>query len=321
METYDSSATEGYGKKIIFVAIIAIMLGVLAVGGYYLTKKSGDNSSVVEVSPSPTTEMSADKNLDSDSDAIPDLVEKAIGANPEKMDTDGDSYNDLPEIKSGYSPLIAGASGKYTPENLQILKDKIKVADAGFYNREFGAPVVSSSPSPAVSLNPITAVKKCEYPEKIGEYSKRTAENTPLYDEKGGTKSLAQGLLVNYYIDNSDMITGIFFNLDKLNNKEKEIVSAIYLSKDGGESCSIGNIVGICVFKGDFSDKKDINVGDMLTLDFVWREGVTTKVSMTGLSALSLSPDGRNTGVTDIKQRIKENLIPFVAQFKDCIIE
>lgn len=135
-------------RKIIFSVVVVLALGALAAGGYYLSQK-GDDIPVASVSPEPTIPPIIDSTLDSDSDTIPDAVEKAIRTNPDKKDTDGDSFNDLPEIKNGYSPIIAGAAGKYTPEQWQAIKDKIKAADAEFFEKEFGAVEVSPSPSPA----------------------------------------------------------------------------------------------------------------------------------------------------------------------------
>ncbi len=129
--------------KLIFILIAGIAIGALAIGAYYLTQNSGGDISLASVSPQLTPEPTVDPTLDSDSDTIPDAVEKAIGANPDKMDTDGDSFNDLAEIKNGYSPLIAGAAGKYAPEALKSLKDKIKAADEKFYLEVFG---VENSP-------------------------------------------------------------------------------------------------------------------------------------------------------------------------------
>jgi hypothetical protein len=54
-----------------------------------------------------------------------------------RIDTDGDGFSDLNEIKSGYSPFVAGAAGKLTSEELEIFKEKIKNADAEFYNKIF----------------------------------------------------------------------------------------------------------------------------------------------------------------------------------------
>lgn len=114
-------------RKIIFVAIAIVLIGILAIGGYYLTRK--DNNAPALPSPS--------FSIDSDYDAMPDNVEKAIGTDPGKIDTDGDTFADLDEIKSGYSPTIAGSSGKLSYEDLLALKDKIRVADEGFYVKEF----------------------------------------------------------------------------------------------------------------------------------------------------------------------------------------
>ena len=61
------------------------------------------------------------------------------------MDTDGDSYNDLPELNSGFSPIVPGTAGKLTPEQLQSLKDKIKAVDANFYEKMFGSAAVGKA--------------------------------------------------------------------------------------------------------------------------------------------------------------------------------
>lgn len=128
------------GYKIIFVVIAVAAIGALAIGGYYFYAK--DNNSEPANSPAavlPAVTPAADKNLDSDKDGLSDAIEKVLGAYMTKADTDGDGFNDLQEIKNGYNPLIAGAAGKYTPEQWQTLKDKIKAADEGFYEKEFGA--------------------------------------------------------------------------------------------------------------------------------------------------------------------------------------
>lgn len=125
--------------RLVFILVSGVAIGALAVGGYYFMQNRNSGSPVVIASPSPTPETVIDPALDSDADTIPDLVENAIGTDPDKMDSDGDSYNDAAEIKSGYSPIIAGSAGKYTPEDLQALKDKIRMADEGFYAVLFGA--------------------------------------------------------------------------------------------------------------------------------------------------------------------------------------
>lgn len=47
-------------------------------------------------------------SIDSDSDGLSDDLEKAIGTDQNKIDTDGDGYNDKDEIDSGHSPLGDG---------------------------------------------------------------------------------------------------------------------------------------------------------------------------------------------------------------------
>ncbi len=160
MENYDPVKAEGHGKKAIFIIVAIVALGALAAGGYYLMQKNGDDVPVAVITPAPTAEPIDNSKLDSDSDGIPDAVELAIGTNPNRMNTDGDDYNDLPEIKNDYSPLAAGSGGKYTPEDLQILMDKIKAADPEFYEKEFGESSMpfqdpNTGPVGAVSSNPI----------------------------------------------------------------------------------------------------------------------------------------------------------------------
>lgn len=46
--------------------------------------------------------------IDTDSDGIPDDIEKRIGTDPGKMDTDGDGYSDSEEILNGYDPVGPG---------------------------------------------------------------------------------------------------------------------------------------------------------------------------------------------------------------------
>lgn len=122
--------------KLIYILVAGVAIGALAIGGYYLMQKNEDDVPVENSKSSETPLPTIDAALDSDSDTIPDAVEIAIGTDPDKMDTDGDTYFDLDEIKSGYSPIIAGVAGKYTPEEWQTLKNKIKAADGDFYANE-----------------------------------------------------------------------------------------------------------------------------------------------------------------------------------------
>lgn len=156
----------GDNSKLVLIATALILIIIAGIGGYYFYAKNNSSGiSEVILPPTPTeapletpaeTSM-VDKNLDTDSDGLPDYIEKVIGADLNKADTDGDGFSDLQEIKNGYSPLTAGATGKYMLEDRQAVKDKIAAADAEFYNKEFGIPAVpfsSPSPIPEASLTP-----------------------------------------------------------------------------------------------------------------------------------------------------------------------
>ncbi len=236
-------------------------------------------------------------------------MENILGTDANNPDTDGDGYDDLAEIKNGYSPLT---SEKYTEDEWGNVRDVIKGEDRDFYEREFGVPAVSQISTP--SSAPVVA-KKCEYPEKIGEYSKQIVENIPLYDEKDKTKVTGQGLFFSYYLSNFNIINGLFFDLE---NEGEVKVRISDLLKNGGESCSIGNIAGVCVFKGDLVNK-DENLG----LDFIWTNGKTVKMAMTAFTLFSLTKEevANLKGIEEINEKVKKNLIPFVAQFKDCNVK
>jgi len=143
------------GPKFALIAIVAILIIIAGLGAYYFYTKTNNSAGYPfgpEITPSITPAVNTvDKNPDSDQDGLPDYMEKILGTDPNNPDTDGDGYNDLQELKSGYSPLIAGAAGKYTPEQWQAVKDKIKAADAEFHEREFGSPVISQGPSPVIT--------------------------------------------------------------------------------------------------------------------------------------------------------------------------
>ena len=61
---------------------------------------------------------STDKNifLDSDQDGLSDAEEKTYGTDPQNSDTDGDSYSDGVEVKSGYDPLKPAPGDKLVQE-------------------------------------------------------------------------------------------------------------------------------------------------------------------------------------------------------------
>jgi glucose/arabinose dehydrogenase len=48
-------------------------------------------------------------NADADGDGVPDMLEQALGTNPQSRDTDGDTYEDMLELRNAYDPLRANA--------------------------------------------------------------------------------------------------------------------------------------------------------------------------------------------------------------------
>ncbi len=297
-------------NKIVFAVIVIIALGALVAGGYYLMQKNNDTPAVVTPTPSP--EPVINPVLDTDSDTIPDVVEGAIGTSSSKADTDGDSFSDLSEIKNGYSPLISGGAGKYTPEDLQILMDKIKAADPEFYGKEFGAPAEFSQGLTA-SISPV-GIKKCEFPEKISNYSKQE-DVTPDTQETGSSKP--KGVLLAKFVTYTDFLD--WNNISILNfNTEEDAKAYLEGVKPESKECSISGKAGFC--KNDYVASVGGDRTIRVTLNsaennFTWREDKMVK-KITALAQRDMSKSKE-----DVEKQAAENLNLFVSNFKDCAIE
>ena len=127
----DESNNSKPNKKIILlITIILIIVGSGAV--YFLFLNKEDNSSLPVKD---KKEVEIDRELDTDQDGLPDYMEKIIGTDENNLDTDGDSYDDFEEIKNGYDPLT---DKKYTEEEREIVKEKIKNEDNEFFKEMFG---------------------------------------------------------------------------------------------------------------------------------------------------------------------------------------
>jgi len=70
----------------------------------------GDNQNIpnVPIVPATSTKKILTTAPDSDSDGLTDLEEVVIGTKPTEVDSDGDSYNDLAELKGLYNPAGEG---------------------------------------------------------------------------------------------------------------------------------------------------------------------------------------------------------------------
>ncbi|MBU4338609.1 hypothetical protein KKD57_03565 [Patescibacteria group bacterium] len=245
----------GKGSKFALIAAASILVIIVGIGGYYFFTK--DNNFQPISSPAavlPTAAPVFDKNLDSDLDGLPDAIEKVLGANINNSDSDDDTFLDLAEIKSGYSPLIAGGAGKYTEEEWDNVKGKIKIEDREFYEREFGMPLApSQSPSPEASLTPSLAPSQAPLSFTCGASTVSDIDNNIYNTVQIGeqcwlkenlkvTKNLAGEAITRYCYDNDVNICntdgGLYDWNTAMNNSATEGAQGIcpdgwHVPKDG----------------------------------------------------------------------------------------
>ncbi len=94
--------------------------------------------------------------IDTDKDGLTDKVEKMLGTDPYKKDTDGDGYNDFEELKDGYSPMRPRPWDKYTSEELAKVKEDIKYVSVDVYDKLFQENAASFAPVELITLATIT---------------------------------------------------------------------------------------------------------------------------------------------------------------------
>ena len=131
-------------KIILLITVILIIIGSSAVYFLFLNKADDDKLPIeenTEVSEG-QKEIEIDKELDTDQDGLPDYIEKILGTDFDKIDTDGDSYSDFDEIKNGYNPLN---DEKLIEEEWEDLKNEIKNRNEGLYEEMFEGSVVNSN--------------------------------------------------------------------------------------------------------------------------------------------------------------------------------
>jgi len=110
-------------KRKLFLSLIGISILAVFVMLFNLPKVKPPESSQI--------------STDSDGDMIPDNIEKIIGTNANKKDTDGDGYGDLEEIKKGFNPVGKSPTDKLSDSEFASMKEKIKKADEVFYKNNF----------------------------------------------------------------------------------------------------------------------------------------------------------------------------------------
>lgn len=101
----------------------------------------------------------ADYNLgagnDADGDGLSDLAEAALGTDKNKVDTDGDGYNDKQEVIGGFNPLVKGKSYPIDLKFANSMKGKILLSvqgnnEAWYVNPKDGKRYFLGNPSEAV---------------------------------------------------------------------------------------------------------------------------------------------------------------------------
>lgn len=315
MENFNSEKIGGSSKKLIFTVIVVVVLIVLAVGGYYLMKKP--NVVVGDLLIMPTTIPPVSNSLDSDKDGLPDSIEKVLGTNINNSDTDGDTYDDLSEIKSGYSPLFAG-SLKLMPEELQVLKDKIKAVDNIFYENNFGvekeltlSPSINpngnqtinanTNPTPTIS----TKKEKCNFVNKIGNYV------LPNFSGGKSVRYEKNNIIATYFSLSEAGGVELNFYFPETNNteevlKEYEFSKYMYL-KSGFKYCTIDNINVLCMYQvSDDLNKSEVDIKS--TMNIILFDGFNQKL-------INYMSSAKKT-----EEVIKKDLLPFITQFKECTI-
>lgn len=119
---------------------------------------------------------STDKNifLDSDQDGLSDAEEKAYGTDPQNSDTDGDSYSDGVEVKSGYDPLKPAPGDKLVQEETATVSAP--------------APTVLGATTDEDNLTQKVSEKVAELMEEQQTFA---ADNTTLTDDSTSTGTLS----------------------------------------------------------------------------------------------------------------------------------
>ncbi|OGZ33560.1 MAG: hypothetical protein A2Y98_01335 [Candidatus Portnoybacteria bacterium RBG_19FT_COMBO_36_7] len=148
-------------KFSVFVAVLILFFGVFFGGFLFIKSKSGSASISGQISyllGSNTNSIAQDKNLDSDSDGLPDWQEKIYKTDPKKADTDGDGYMDGEEVASGYDPTkkapndalpgTDASKARPMPKNLtkalsQKLGQAILSGKIASFNKETGQPLTA----------------------------------------------------------------------------------------------------------------------------------------------------------------------------------
>lgn len=85
-----------------------VTLGAANASVYDFLVKYGAGMADKDLARIPVADYNLSSGADTDKDGLSDLVEVALGTDPAKADTDGDTFNDKEEVLNDYNPLGAG---------------------------------------------------------------------------------------------------------------------------------------------------------------------------------------------------------------------
>lgn len=98
---------------------------------YNLILTLGTGISKNDLARIPVADANISNGVDTDSDGLSDEVERALGTDREKADTDGDNYDDRSEILNGFDPLVPSRNLPIDTEYSNRQKGRILIAVEG----------------------------------------------------------------------------------------------------------------------------------------------------------------------------------------------
>lgn len=103
------------------LAILALLV-LAAVAVFFLTRRSGEPSAGLPVSPSTGQPVNVPVRADADADGLTDDEEQALGTDPKRVDSDSDGLSDYEEAKVyGTGPKNPDSDGDGHTDGAEVL--------------------------------------------------------------------------------------------------------------------------------------------------------------------------------------------------------
>lgn len=234
---------------------------------------------------------------DSDKDSLPDYIEKILGTNKNDPDTDGDGYNDFDEIKNSYDPL---SDKKYTQEEYEVVKEKIKNKDEGFYKNNF-----------IVDKIKILLPGECNLPDKISNYTLKDSQYFVIKpeDAKFFLKGAVSKTTISYAAYSSFNAEITITSFDSANNVS--IAMQTFKNKYSFSECEIAKIKGLC------------SLLSIPYAEFIWQDFDMLKIiKIDTLEVLKkLQKEDKKVDSSEIEKKALDDLTLFIPIIENCKIE